>query len=103
MSARAFSLVTLVLGVAGGAVLAFFLLGRPLPAQAQEEIEPEPVCVQWQLAMFAANFPGYLNLDIREEESLAASSVILPEGWEPIDVEGGFAAIIPARRCVRYE
>lgn len=74
------------------------LTSKPALAQA-----PTPDCEQWMVAMFTANFSDYIRLDATtlEEETLQYSSVILPEGWEPLEVAGGLGALIPARRCLR--
>lgn len=102
MHARVFSVLTFVLGGVGGIVIALLLLGRSLPAMAQdEEAVVEEPCTQWQLAMFSVNFPDLIRLDGLSPQSLRSSSVVLPEGWEPIIVQGDFAAVIPAKRCVR--
>lgn len=75
-------------------------------AHAQtEDIEPPRQCRQWMVTVFSANFPAYVPLDDLPwpDDSLRDASISLPPDWEPLLVQGGFAALIPAKRCLDWE
>lgn len=61
--------------------------------------------MQWSVALFSTNFASYVSLDVSggADNEARVQEVVLPEGFEPLLVEGGFASLIPARRCVLRE
>lgn len=99
MRPRALSFLTFFAGAAGATLVALLLLSTPKPAAAQAA-EQSP-CRQWLVAMFSVNFSDYIRLDPSlTDENIRGSALVLPPGWEPVDVDGGFAALVPAKRCI---
>ena len=89
-----------------GIGLGVFQSASPPTARAQNGSEENlRSCRQWMVTVFSANFPAYVPLDDVPwpEDSLRDASVSLPPDWEPLLVQGGFSALVPARRCLEWQ